>query len=230
MLMLQDLALSEPAVCPYIPSEEAVNLYFIAARLDEKELNGILERGWRKFGWYYFRPACGGCERCTPLRVLTRRFEPTKSQRRVIRKNAGVEVRFSDLCYRDEIYEIYLEHSRARFQAAGSPEDFLLSFYNPSCPAIQSEYYKDGRLVGVGFLDRTHEALSSVYFVYRSEMLGHSPGIYSILREVELARSLDLPYYYLGYHVGESSRMAYKGRFRPHEIYSWREKKWVEAD
>ena len=154
MLMLQDLALSEPAVCPYIPSEKAVNLYFIAARLDEKELNGILERGWRKFGWYYFRPACGGCERCTPLRVLTRRFEPTKSQRRVIRKNAGVEVRFSDLRYRDEIYEVYLEHSRARFQAAGSPEDFLLSFYNPSCPAIQSEYYKDGRLVGVGFLDR----------------------------------------------------------------------------
>jgi arginine-tRNA-protein transferase len=45
-----------------------------------------------------------------------------------------------------------------------------------------------------------------------------SLGTFSVLWEVEFCRSEGLPYYYLGYYVAGSGKMAYKSRFRPNEI------------
>jgi arginine-tRNA-protein transferase len=45
-----------------------------------------------------------------------------------------------------------------------------------------------------------------------------SVGTYSILWEIEYARKLGLPHYYLGYYVAESDTMSYKARFRPNEM------------
>jgi arginine-tRNA-protein transferase len=44
-----------------------------------------------------------------------------------------------------------------------------------------------------------------------------SPGVFSILTQLELCKRWDLPHLYLGLYVGECSRMAYKGRYLPHE-------------
>src|SRR5258708_3761674 len=49
------------------------------------ELDLLLERGWRRFGPIYFRPACSTCSECVSLRVLADRFAPSKSQRRAER-------------------------------------------------------------------------------------------------------------------------------------------------
>jgi arginine-tRNA-protein transferase len=229
MLILQQPALSDPAPCPYIAGNTAVYEYFFALQLDGAELAVILGRGWRKFGLYYFRPACPGCAACIPIRVRTREFEPGKPFRRVLRKNGDVSVRFGPLSYRPEIYGMYLEHSRSRFGNETPEDEFLFSFYRQSCPALQSEYYLDGKLMAVGFLDRGEDSLSSVYFIYRDGMGPRSPGTFSIIREIGYARELELPYYYLGYYVRQNSRMAYKGRFRPHETFSWEEGVWGPA-
>jgi arginyl-tRNA--protein-N-Asp/Glu arginylyltransferase len=38
-----------------------------------------------------------------------------------------------------------------------------------------------------------------------------------------------LRYYYLGYYVKENHFMAYKIRYRPYEMYDWKQKKWFRG-
>ncbi|TAL36717.1 MAG: arginyltransferase [Spirochaetes bacterium] len=227
MLILRDLERGEETVCAYLPDRLSRMEYFLAIDVSAHELEYLLADGWRKFGYCYFRPHCNGCRLCIPLRVLATKFLPSKGQRRVARKNAGVRVEFGPLSYSDEIYDIYVEHTGMRFGDRNTAhDDFMFNFYQRSCPSFQSEYYVDGRLAAVGFLDRSSEGLSSVYFIYRESCARLSPGIFSVMREIGFARELGLSYYYLGYFVPGCGRMEYKGGFTPHEKFSWGQKKW----
>jgi arginyl-tRNA--protein-N-Asp/Glu arginylyltransferase len=83
-------------------------------------------------------------------------------------------------------------------------------------------------LAGVGFLDISKNALSSVYFVYDPDFSSFSPGVFSILKEIEIVRELGISYYNLGYWIQENNSMAYKGNYHPHQIYSWKNKLWSD--
>lgn len=80
-----------------------------------------------------------------------------------------------------------------------------------------SKYYFDDTLFAVGFLDLSIHSLSSVYFIHRKEFFCRGPGIFSILQEIQFARSIGLRYYYLGYIVKGNAQMAYKASFFSHE-------------
>lgn len=156
-----------------------------------------------------------------PLRILTNELRLSKSQRRVMRRCNGIDVRFVQPKYKTEIFEIYRDHSLSRFGRLSDESEFISSFYIQSCPSLQSEYYFKGRLIAVGFIDVSSEALSSVYFVYRSEYQDLRLGTLSVLVEASHAASLGLRYYYLGYYIPECGRMEYKGHYHPHETYDW---------
>ena len=227
MILLQGPRLSYFLSCPYIRDEECRFEYFYANNLDGTDLDELLRLGWRKFGEYYFRPSCGSCRRCIPLRVLVQEFKPTKTQRRVMRKCAGLMVRFGGLDYRDEIFDIYRDHSRTRFGMESSPEEFFATFYTKSCPAMQSEYFLDEKLIAAGFIDISTDSLSSVYFAYRTAYERYRLGTYSVLKEVEYAAIKGLKYYYLGYYVRDNRSMAYKNHFHPNEKFDWESREWV---
>lgn len=231
MIILQGKKTTEPSACNYLPGEKWCFDYFFATDLDRYELDRLLTTGWRKFGYYFFRPNCGACKKCTPLRISVKNFLPTKSQRRILNKNKEIQVEFNPLNYSERIFEIYKDHSLNRFGKCDSDKkDFMGSFYTKSCPTFQSMYYLNQTLIGVGFIDITHNALSSIYFIFDTKYSRFNLGTFSILKEINHAVTLDLDYYYLGYYIKECSSMAYKGRFFPYEIYNWDKKKWLPAE
>ena len=194
--------------------------------MSKEEFDKLLEEGWRRFGLYFFRPKCEKCSSCIPIRINVNDFSVTRSQKRVINKNKETKVIFNKLKFSDEMFEIYKEHSKDRFDQKTEKKDFLETFFYESVPAIQSEYYVGEKLIGVGFIDITNQAFSSVYFFYRTFYNHLSLGIYSVIKEIEYAKSLKLNYYYLGYFVRENKKMSYKNQFYPHELYEWQDKKW----
>tara|TARA_Y100001954_G_C15828141_1_gene613275 strand:- start:3912 stop:4622 length:711 start_codon:yes stop_codon:yes gene_type:complete len=212
--------------CPYIDGKESCNEFFLAYNLSKPELDELLEAGWRKFGIYFYRPKCPSCASCLPLRVLTDEFTPTNSQKKVFKKNSDIEIKVKPLEYRDEIFELYLKHSRTRFNQESSPGEFKISHFYVSCPSFQMEYSLKEKLIAVGFLDIGHRGLSSVYFIFDPDFSKRSLGIFGALYEIKYAKELSIPFYYLGYFIPSNSSMAYKNQFKPYEIFNWTKESW----
>src|SRR5947208_14071988 len=83
----------------------------------------------------------------------------------------------------------------------------------------------DTRLISACLTDKLGDGLSAVYSFFAPGLEKRSLGSHAILWLIERARTLGLPYVYLGYWVPESRKMAYKSRFRPAEVLAggaWR--------
>ncbi len=230
MILHSELQLSPESECPYLEGKKWRTHYFFASQLSGGELEILLSRGWRKFGMYYFRPACTGCDECIPIRVRTGDLQISKSIRRVMRRCVDIRIEFREPEYRDEIYDIYRKHSLDRFGKVSAHSDFLHSFYTHSCPGLQSEYFLGDRLIATGFLDVSSDALSSIYFIYDTDFMDYSLGTYSVIMESRHAAGMGLAYYYLGYYIRENKSMAYKNSFHVNEKMDWATGTWLHEE
>jgi len=215
-----------PVDCPYLPGRTFIQHHFFGDQGSPDETALLQAAGWRRFGLFFFRPRCPGCQACRPVRIDAAQLAMTPSQRRVWHKNADVEFRVAPLEFSDEYYAVYENHSRVRFGKDSDPEDFRQSFFTAAVPAFVTEYRVDGRLAGLGFCDEGTEGLSSVYFVFHEDFADRSLGTYSVLRECALAAERGRQWYYLGYWVDGNATMAYKGRFEPRQTLDWATGEW----
>ena len=217
--------ITEPYQCPYLASETAQLEYRVPSKIDTESLERLIERGWRRFGNYIFRPQCAACRKCRPLRIALNDFRPSKSQRRALRNNRHVEVRVARPHVTDEHVALFNAYHRDMTDRRQWPDN-TTSFQNyyESFIGSQNEFarefqYRDGgRLIGVGIVDVMKDGLSSAYFYHDPAWRKLSPGTFSILTEIEWGKTHALRYSYLGYWIHENQSMDYKARFVPHEI------------
>jgi arginine-tRNA-protein transferase len=78
----------------------------------------------------------------------------------------------------------------------------------------------NGKLIGACLTDRMADGFSAVYSFFDTDCDRHSLGTFMILWLIARARSLGLPYVYLGFWVAECDKMSYKARFQPLEAYT----------
>jgi leucyl-tRNA---protein transferase len=220
-----------PHECTYLPDREASLEIRVQVDVTSTELDAMLERGWRRFGPVYFRPACASCNECVTLRVLTSEFSPTKSQRRAKKNAARLRRTVGVPQVDEERLELYRKWHAQREETRGwepSPIDaqryaFDFAFPHPSVREVTFRDPDDGdRLVGVGICDETEHALSAVYFFWDPEHAPPSLGVAHVVTLVEDARARGLPHVYLGYRVIGCASLAYKSRYGPHELLTGR--------
>ena len=78
--------------CGYFPDRTFISENFYAHDFNREHLDILLARGYRHFGTYFFRPACGTCSRCIPIRVPLKGYVFTKSARRILNKNSDLRI------------------------------------------------------------------------------------------------------------------------------------------
>lgn len=232
MILYNQPVAADPVPCPYVENREFIQNYFFAREVEAEEWDFIVSSGWRRFGLFFFRPACRGCELCRPLRIPCDQLVLSKSQKRCVKKNREVEVVFEPLTWSDELFDIYEKHSQVKFEEKSSVKQFKESFFSDALKgkALLSKYYYQKRLVAFGFLDPGKESLSSVYFCYDPDYSSLGLGTYSVIAECRWAHERGFRYYYLGYFIEECEKMKYKGKFKPFEIMNWQDGVWQKAE
>jgi arginyl-tRNA--protein-N-Asp/Glu arginylyltransferase len=209
--------------CSYLEDRMARSVFVDPAlALDATRYGQLLDLGFRRSGGYVYRPACGSCQQCRPVRVPVAEFEPSRGQRRTLRRNADLTIRL-ETELSQEHYRLYRRYLRERHPGGGmDPEDseafhaFLSSHWGRT--EIMAARDKAGRLVAGGVFDRVPTGLSAVYTYFDPDEASRSLGTWMVLNEIRHALSLSLPFLYLGYWVAGSQKMDYKRLFRPLEI------------
>ncbi len=231
MARLLHTLVEPPHACPYLADREAQLEIRVQIEVTADELDAMLARGWRRFGPVYFRPACASCRECVTLRVLANEFAPSKSQRRAAKNARRLRRVVSVPKIDEERLALYRKWHAQREDARGwdpSPIDaqrygFDFAFPHPSVREVAFRDPDDGdRLVGLGIVDETPNALSAVYFFWDPERAPASLGVAHVVMLIEDARARGMPYVYLGYRVLDCPSLVYKSRYGPHELLDGR--------
>jgi arginine-tRNA-protein transferase len=212
-----------PQPCPYIEGLfEAKAVTELAGPYAPHLHDTLSQAGFRRSHGIAYRPACENCRACVPVRVVVDGFQPSRSMRKVLQRNADLVPIARPPIATAEQFSVFQAYEHTRH---GDGDMALMDFSDyrsmvedtPVETQIIEFRDLDSRLEAVSLTDRLGDGLSGVYKFFAVDRARTSPGTYVILWHIEQARALNLPYVYLGYWIGESQKMAYKARFQPLE-------------
>ena len=213
--------------CPYLPGQIArMPLYRQLRSLTLEEADARFANAERRVGTCLYRTACPTCSACKGLRVVVDDFKPSKSQRRARNRweKAGGRVEIGKATWDPERLALFNRHKHDRGLADGDDGEMTplgyISWLVHSCfHTVEMRYYLGDRLVGLGVVDLGRAAASSVYFYFDPdpEVSRLSPGVVSVLQEIDLCRQTGREHLYLGLYVGDCRHLSYKADYHPHE-------------
>jgi leucyl-tRNA---protein transferase len=220
---------TNPGPCPYLPGKTERKVFTELNGPHAGELNDALGRiGFRRSQNVAYRPSCLECKACISVRVLTREFEPSNTQRRILRRNEDLHVSACRPWSTGEQFALLRRYLGQRHPEGGmvnmdemdyadmveqSPvQSHIVEYRTPP------RFGRMGDLVAACLTDQQGDGLSMIYSFYDAQAAGRSGlGNYIIMDHILRARDAGLDYVYLGYWVDGSPRMHYKTRYRPLE-------------
>lgn len=214
-------------------SAAIINQAFRCAHIPAPLMDMLWDAGWRHFGETFFRYSesdddNGGIQHITPLRLEVARFAPSKSQRRVLRKNEDLRTEFVPAALSDDVREMFQRH-KMRFSGNVPEElDIFLSSEPATvpCECVQCRVWLGDTLIAASFLDIGQKATSAVYGVFDPAYSVRSLGIFTMLKEIEFTANTGRQFYYPGYATQEPSAYDYKKQFAALDFLDWQTGLW----
>jgi len=222
-----------PQPCPYLEGRVERKLFTALQGDGAVKLNDTLSKqGFRRSQNVLYRPACTACVSCYSARIRVSDFTPSRSQRRITRRNAHLTREASTPWATDAQFQLFRHYLEVRHADGGMADmdifEFAAMVEETPIRSRVVEYYHESEadsgsghrdLSAVCLTDVLDDGLSMVYSFYDPDSQANSPGTFIILDHIEIAREAGLPYVYLGYWVPGSPKMGYKANFDALEIF-----------
>ncbi len=225
--------LTAPSPCPYLEGELERKVFTHLVGDKASELNDLLTQGgFRRSQNIAYRPACESCRACVSVRILANEFEPTKSMKRIMRRNRDLISSEYPAEPSSEQYSLFRHYLDARHHRGGMSDmtvlDYAMMVEDTHVDTRVIEYRvktadsavtgkSDGPLVATALSDVMADGMSMVYSFFDPDLEDRSLGTYMILDHIRRTRQRGLQHVYLGYWVHGSRKMEYKTRFKPQE-------------
>ncbi len=223
-IQLSDLRLylTAPYTCTYLPDQQARSQVASPSFLITSEVySKLIQQGFRRSGTFTYRPHCGACQACVPVRVAVADFAPSRTQRRTWQRHQSLRVTLQGLEDQEEYYKLYQRYQDVRHPGGSMNNDNRAQYKNfllqSQVNTMQVVFRANDALRMVSIIDLLEDGLSAVYTYYDPDVPQASFGVYNVLWQIELCRKLGLEYLYLGYWIKNSEKMAYKKNFQPQQ-------------
>ena len=213
-----------PHRCSYLPHKEATTVFADPQHPKDMQLYSHLSAtGFRRSGEQIYVPACEHCRACTPVRVPVLGFKPKRRQRRVFARNADLKVIAKPDHFDETQFQLYQRYVNARHPGGGMDDpsrqeymEFLTSSWSDT---VFYEFRLESALLAVAVTDRLDDGLSCVYTFFEPTLNTRALGVFAILWQIWETARLGLDYCYLGYWIGETTKMQYKADYLPQEQF-----------
>lgn len=211
---------------------EYKNDYFICFKVNEEELDLLLEKGFRHFGTRFFRYSHTSYDNILvsvlPLRTLVSNFKYSKKHKKIINNNLDLQFEIGKVTITPESETLFENHKK---KFSGVIPNSIYSFISEKpdeipYPVKNLKCYLNGKLVAQSFFEETGKAVSSIYGFYDLSLSKRGLGILTILKEIEYSIKSEKMYYYLGYTYNKPSFYDYKKKFPPHEYLDFTDLMW----
>ncbi len=214
--------------CSYLPDErEQLLVYADSTEQLALRYGQLIQVGFRRSGEQIYRPHCPDCNACQSVRIPVDAFTPSRSQKRVKKRNAHLSIKCA-YTQNHQYYPLYEKYINERHTDG--------SMYPPSKTQFESfilcdwkkplfiEAYDGDKLVAVAVTDvvengAQHRALSALYTFYDPDYTSDSLGTWMILSKIAQAQQDGYEFLYLGYYVKNCQKMSYKHQFYPYEQF-----------
>ncbi len=221
--------LTAPQPCAYLAGREERKVFTTLQGTSAVGVNNALSlKGFRRSQSVIYRPACVGCSACMSIRIPVSRFQISRSQRRILRRNDDVVRRPCEAWATETQFDLFRRYLDSRHSSGGMADMDAFDFasmvdetpINSTVVEYALEDRKTGtqRLIAACLSDILADGLSMVYSFFDPDEAERSLGAYMILDHIQLAGEMGLSHVYLGYWVAGSPKMDYKIGYRPFEL------------
>lgn len=224
--MKQDyqLGLTKDFECNYLPGQKERLLVAVDPSLQNSEgYDWLMSQGFRRSGDQIYRPHCKNCQACESVRVMINEYSPSKSQKRLLKKNQRFVIKTSTQPQESyyPLYERYINTLHKDGSMYPATFEQYKSFL--TCNITEQlfiEVWDQDILINVAVTDVLSDGLSAVYTFYNPDYRKASIGIYSILMQLDIAKKMQKAFLYLGYQIDDCQKMNYKNKYYPYQRLS----------
>ena len=100
-----------PQPCPYLEGRMERKLFTALQGDSAEQLNDALSKqGFRRSQNVLYRPSCADCSACLSARIDVSRFTPSRSQKRVLKRNRALRRNASSPWATEEQYALFRDY------------------------------------------------------------------------------------------------------------------------